>query len=84
MVGFTNLLLYIVYAKNIIFKTFPVHDVPEVIEESICEEVNTQKQEFEEQKEEIVYDKSNKKCEKTKKSKNESKISAKCLHFIWL
>uniref|UniRef100_A0A0K8UL40 FHA domain-containing protein n=1 Tax=Bactrocera latifrons TaxID=174628 RepID=A0A0K8UL40_BACLA len=42
-------------------------DDPEVIEESICEEINMQNQDIEEQKEEIVEDKSNNECEKADK-----------------
>lgn len=54
-----------------------MQDALEVIEESICEEVNTQNQDVEEQKEEIVEDKSNNECEKAEKSTSESKFNAK-------
>ncbi|XP_019847301.2 microtubule-associated protein futsch [Bactrocera dorsalis] len=47
-------------------------DVPEVIEESICEEINIQNQNVEEQKEEIVEDKSNNECEKAEKFINDT------------
>ncbi|XP_039971309.1 mucin-17 [Bactrocera tryoni] len=49
-----------------------VQDVPEVIEESICEEINIQNQDVEKQKEKVVEDKSNNECEKAEKLVNET------------